>query len=151
MKKYRPSRYALHFLRITMIIVSACANYLFLRFLQPYPILMYVLIGIFWGLCFLFGFILFPIYFSRTTYNISQNIIMKNSGMIFTNKQFMRGSSIQYITTTILPFSSATSLNFIIINALGGKIILSFLSKADVLEITAVLNRSIEKRQYSKL
>ncbi|NLZ47072.1 MAG: hypothetical protein GX896_10325 [Clostridiales bacterium] len=147
MKKFRPSRYALHFLRISMIGISVLATYLFLRYLSPYQILMYVLIGLFWSMTFLFGVILLPIYFSRTTYNVSQEFVMKNSGMIFTSKQFMRGSSIQYITTSILPLSSATSFNFIIINALGGKMILSFLSKSDALEITATLNRGIEKRR----
>lgn len=147
LKKYLPSRFALNFIRLAMVAVSAALTFIAYRYLYSYQILMYVLIGLFWGLSFLFGFILFPIYFAKTSYSVSSDIVSKHSGFIFTTKQLMRGSSIQYITTIFLPFSSLTAFNFIIINALGGKIFLTFLSKSDAAEITACLNKAIEKRK----
>lgn len=146
MKRYRPSRYALNFIRFAAALVSAAATVASLRFLSSYKIIMYILIGLFWSVSFLFGFILLPIYFSRTSYSVSSAAVSKYGGMLFTQRQFMKGSSIQYITTIITPFSRITSFNFIIINALGGKIFLGFLSKSDAMEITSTLNRAIEKR-----
>lgn len=147
MKRYRPSRYALNFIRFAMAALSTAATVLSLRFLRNYPLVMYLLIGLFWSVSFLMGTILLPLYFSRTSYSVSSAAVSKFGGMIFTQRQFMKGSSVQYITTVITPFSGVTAFNFIVINALGGKIFLGFLSRNDALEITSTLNKAIEKRK----
>lgn len=149
MKKYRPSRVALNVIRIIMLIACVAVIFLSKAYLSDYLILMYSVIGIFCGLCFLFGMILLPIMFSKAEYNISVNDITKTAGFFLITKQYMRTKSIQYVTTITTPFSHFTSINFVIINALGGKIFLPFLTKKDVIEITATLNRAIRLNNES--
>lgn len=146
MRKYKPSRKALNFIRAVLILVSVGATVFSQKFLASFPIVMYTVIGVFWSVSFLAGAILLPIYFSRTYYAVSPVSITKFGGLIFTKRQFMKGSSVQYVTTAMLPFSGITAFNFIFINALGGRIFMGFLSKNDALEIAALINKSIQNR-----
>ena len=148
MKKYYPSKAALNFLRLVIAAAAIGLTYVCFRYLHSIEILMYILVGIFWGGGFALCFIFLPLYFAKTSYSISSDIISKHSGMIFTTRQLMRGGSVQYVTAVITPFSRFTALNFIVINALGGKIFLAFLSKKDAAEITAALNKKKKKKEW---
>lgn len=103
---------------------------------------MYILVGVLCFSAFALDFILLPIYFSKTFYCITDELITKNSGMIFTAKQLMKKSSVQYISVIKLPLSDYTAFNFIIIHALGGTMLLSFLSSSDTEEIAKAFDNS---------
>lgn len=146
-KKYRPSSAGLGVIRIALILASIAVILLSKRYLSAYPIIMYTVIGIFCAAAFAIGMILLPIIFAKSTYSISDEEIQKVSGMFFISRQFMKTSCIQYITTVTTPLSKLTGLNFIIVNALGGRMILLFLSMNDALEISASLNRTIRSNR----
>lgn len=143
MKKYRPSASGLIFIRILLLLSCVAVIILSRRYLSFLPILMYTVMGVFCFAALFAVMILLPIIFAKSYYTVSNDEIQKLSGMFFVRRQFMKMSSVQYITTVITPFSSLTGLNFIIVNALGGQLILWFLSKKDALDISASLNRSI--------
>lgn len=143
MKKYRPSASGLSVIRIILIIACIVVIVLSRRYLSFIPILMYTVMGLFCFVALFAAMILLPIIFAKSYYTVTDEDIQKLSGMFFIRRQYMKMSSVQYITTVITPFSALTGLNFIIVNALGGRLILWFLSKKDVLEISASLNRNI--------
>ena len=145
MKIYYPDKKALNFLRGLVIILAAVLTFLCLSYLRSFKILMYILLGICWGGAFALIFIFLPLYFAKTSYSLGGSLIAKRSGMIFTTRQLMRGSAVQYLTTVITPLSSLTSLNFIIVNALGGKVFLAFLTREEIAEITSELNSYIKE------
>ena len=101
---------------------------------------MWIIIGVCWGAAILYGVFFLPIYFKNTVYNISDSDIRKSTGMIFFSKQYMKLRSIQYISTIITPFSRLTGLNFIIINAWGGRMLFCFLKRDEAMELSSQLD-----------
>lgn len=59
----------------------------------------------------------------------------------------MRTSAVQYTTTVRTPFSKITGLNFLIFNAMGGKIIWLFLSRKDLDEILKLIERAVNQNE----
>ena len=146
-KKYRPSASGLGIIRLVLIAACVAVVILSRRYLSAYPMIMYLVIGIFCAGAFAAGMIILPIVFAKSTYTVSDDEILKVSGMFFISRQYMKTSCIQYITTVTTPLSKLTGMNFIIVNALGGRMIMLFLSKKDALEISATLNRTIRSRR----
>lgn len=105
---------------------------------------MYVLVGIVCCAAFIMDFILLPIYFSKTTYTFDGRFINKKGGLFIVHKQFMKADSMQYATVIKTPFSKITGLNFVIIHALGGVMILHFISSNDLREIEKIVSRVLK-------
>lgn len=142
MKKYVPVRKALQSLRFIMIVLAIAITSISYIFLNNYSILMWIIIVVCWGLVILYGVFFLPIYFRNTAYNISDSDLRKKTGMVFFSKQFMKMRSIQYISTIITPFSKYTGLNFIIVNAWGGRMVFCFLNRDEALEIASHLDEA---------
>ncbi len=98
------------------------------------------------------GYIVFSLFFLRLwhrslNYTISDSEIISETGFFVKTKQIMKFSSIQYTTGISLPFSAATSFNFIIVSALGGTLAMLFLSDEDYREINEVLRKNLSSTQ----
>ena len=70
--------------------------------------------------------------------------VIKYSGFFIKSQQYMKVSSVQYVTKLFTPFSKYTGFNFLKLNALGGDIVLLFLTKADAEAISSVIFSSIK-------
>lgn len=140
MKRYVPAKKALHSIRFIMVISAVIVTVLSYIFLNNHNIIMWIIIGVCWGAAILYGVFFLPIYFKNTVYNISDSDIRKSTGMIFFSKQYMKLRSIQYISTIITPFSRITGLNFIIINAWGGRMLFCFLKRDEAMELSSQLD-----------
>lgn len=147
MKKYYPSKTSLIILKVLGFSVSVLITYLATIFLTPYPIIMWIVIGLFWTAFISVLMIAFPIYFKRTNYYISSSEISKQSGIIYYTKQLMRTESVQYMTLFSTPLSKYTGFNFILFNALGGKVVFFFVSSDDAGEITSTVSAAIRQKQ----
>ena len=146
MKKYYPSKNSLTCLRVIILIATILCCFVFRYFLGAYPIIMWTLIFIFCMFYVAFASIWLPLYFSKTVYFVSVLEVSKLSGVVFEKKQLMKVSSVQYVTRIHCPFSRLTGFNFIKAHALGGHIMLLFLSKKDAEEIGATLSSAIRQR-----
>lgn len=146
MKTYKMNKAALNFIRIVMIVVTIAVIYLSFVYLSDYPIVMWLVIGLFAVVTVLYGCIFLPIFFKSSRYTIGPNEIKKQVGMLFFTKQYMKLESIQYVSSVIFPLSQFTGLNFVTINAFGGRVIFMFLSRNDALEIINYLEEYIKRR-----
>lgn len=146
MKTYKMNKAAINFIRIAMIVITLAAVYFSFAYLSDYPIIMWLVIGLFAAVTILYGCIFLPIYFKSSRYTIGTNEIRKQAGMLFFTKQYMKLESIQYVSSVIFPLSQFTGLNFVTINAFGGRVIFMFLSRNDALEIIGYLEEYIKKR-----
>lgn len=88
--------------------------------------------------------IFLPLYFKNTVYHVSKEDVIKYSGFFIKSQQYMKVSSVQYVTKLFTPFSKYTGFNFLKLNALGGDIVLLFLTKADAEAISSVIFSSIK-------
>ena len=147
MKRYFPDRTCMNIIRLIILTVTLAlivCSYVFLSFI---PILMWILIGVFATAGIFMGSVYLPIWFRNTRYCISKKEINKVSGCFITSKQLMRTSAVQYTTTVRTPFSKITGLNFLIFNAMGGKIIWLFLSRKDIDEILKLIERVVNQNE----
>lgn len=142
MKRYVPAKKALHSLRFIMTALAIAITAISYIFLNSHNIIMWIIISVCWGMVILYGIFFLPIYFRNTAYNISDSDLRKKTGMVFFSKQFMKMRSIQYISTIITPFSRFTGLNFIIVNAWGGKMVFCFLNRDEALDISSYLDEA---------
>ena len=105
----------------------------------------YIVIAV-WIIAAAFLLILIPLYYKKTRFMVSEDDIVKYTFLFNFKYQYMTMDSVKSISTIITPLSRITGLNFIIINALGAKIILPFLHKNDCREISLFFNQIISGR-----
>ncbi len=108
----------------------------------------YVLLPL-WIIAALFAVLVLPFYFHKARFTVSGKEITAKGGLIVTTRQFMLTQSVKSVTTVMLPLGGLTGFNFIILNALGARVVLPFLSKKDAAEISAAVNNSIRSRGQS--
>lgn len=99
-----------------------------------------------WCIAAVFLLLLIPLYYKKTRFMVSGDDIVKYTFLFNFKYQYMTMDSVKSISTIITPLSRITGLNFIIINALGAKIILPFLHKNDCREISLFFNQIISGR-----
>lgn len=87
-----------------------------------------------------------PAFFFGTFFTVSGKEITVCRSFIMNVKTLMPVSSVKSVTTVMLPLSKYTGMNFVVVNSLGGKVVLPFLSKSSALEITSVINHSLRRR-----
>jgi len=145
MKKYYPHKNALKVLRVLSFFVAIILTFVARIYLSTYPMLMYWAVILFWVAFILFAFVGLPFYFTKTYYYVSADEIAKQSGLFFESRQLMRVNSIQYVTRISTPFSNFTGFNFLKMNALGGYLVILFLSKSDSEEIESIISASVRK------
>ena len=115
-------------------------------YLYAFPLLMRILIAFLAAVYVLVGIVWLPLYFSRTCYIVSSQEVIRSAGFFLRVRQLMKISAIQYATLVTTPFSRVTGLNFVVVNALGGNLLLLFLSRQDAEEILRTLTSSIRSR-----
>ena len=106
---------------------------------------MYILITI-WSIVAIYLLVLFPLYYKKTRFLVSDGDIVKYTFLFAFKYQYMTMDSVKSVSTIITPFSRLTGLNFIVINALGSKMFLPFLTKKECKEITEFLNENVSQR-----
>lgn len=146
MKKYYTDKTCLALIRIILLAVTSALIFSAYYFLRSLPILMWILTAVFGVAYLIFGVIWLPLYFTNTNCSVSSDEIIRHSGIFWRTKQIMPMESVQYVTLITTFFSKYTGLNFVIVNALGGSIILMFLSVSDAEEIMKSIRSSIDKR-----
>ena len=106
----------------------------------------YVLLPV-WVTASLFAVLVLPFYFHKAGYTVSDKEITAKGGLIVTSKQFMLTSAVRSVTLILLPLGRLTGMNFIILNALGSRLVIPFLNRRDAEEIAELVNNSIRSRR----
>ncbi len=148
MRRYFADKTGLRLLRLGVILLTAVLMLLSVRLFATAPSFLQTLLLLFLILGICFAGILLPLYFRNAAYFVSPSCIVKQSGVFFLRKQTMRLDAVQYTTAVIGPFSKSSGLNLLILNALGGRMFLFFLSRHDMDEILRLLReQSIQEER----
>lgn len=99
-----------------------------------------------WVIAAFAALIFLPIFFFGVFYTVSAKEITACRSLIISRKTLMSANAVKSVTAIMLPLSRFTGMNFVVINALGSRLVIPFLSKSDTEEITAILNRTIRER-----
>lgn len=146
MRKYTMKPAALYIISAAIFAVSAAATVLAVNYLSSFKIIMYVLIGLFWGTAVLFGLLLLPMFFRRTVIYVSGAEITVHTGIIMLRREQIKMSAVQYVTKISMPLSSFSGFNFIVVRALGGSIMMPFLNSVDCDEILSAIRLEMTKK-----
>ena len=112
-------------------------------------IIIYGAIIVFFAAYVVFAVIFLRIWHRSLSYEITEHEIISHAGFITKTKQIMKISSIQYVTKISMPFSSMNSFNFVIVSALGGRLMMMFLSDSDSSEIISMLKALSSEQEYA--
>lgn len=149
-RRYFADRNSLDFLRISIIAVMTAADFADIYFLNSYSIIMWIIFAIFTVTGVFVSGIYLPLYFKNLAYFISNDRIRRVSGVFFKAERVMRIEAVQYITTVTMPVLKWAGMNFIIINAFGGRTILAFLSTPDMKEISTHILQKINMGDFQE-
>lgn len=134
MKNFKPERKALNALRIIILIVSVVLIG-GLKIYIPVDIVFMIFAVAIVMTDIVMIFIYLPIYFSSLSYDMTDEKIVKHSGVFFKSHQSIRFSTVQYSTVVTTPLSNKTGLNFVVLFVYGGNLRLVFLKEDDAMEI----------------
>ncbi len=142
MRKYQPKRAALIVIDVAIVVLTAILTGFTVGYLSNHKIIMTLLLCLFWLIAILFAAVLLPAYFARTVIYISPTEISMKTGIVYVKRHQMRASAIQYVSTITTFMSKYTGLNFVILRAMGGTMVLPFLGLDDLHEIEEMMRSS---------
>ncbi len=105
-------------------------------------IIIYGAIILFVAAYIVFAVIFLRIWHRSLSYEISSREVISKAGFFTKTTRIMKISSIQYVTKISLPLSKLNSFNFVVVSALGGRLMMMFLSDSDSDEIIAMLKEA---------
>ncbi|MDE5570261.1 MAG: PH domain-containing protein [Ruminococcus sp.] len=134
MNNFKPERNALTTLRIFILLISVVLVGV-VRIYIPIDIIV-IMFAVFVILIDIFMILVYlPMYFSSLSYEMTDEKIIRHSGVFMKVHQSVRYSTVQYSTVVSTPFSDKTGMNFVILFVYGGSLRLLFLNKDDAMEI----------------
>lgn len=139
MRKYHPARKALYTLQILELVLCAALGIVAWYYLKFFPALAWIAVMLIAIMYILTAIIYLPLYIKKTIITIAENEIIVRTGVFIETKSIMRHDAVQYISIVRTPLSKYTSLNNIVVNALGGRLFLLFLSRENAEEIVDIL------------
>jgi hypothetical protein len=104
---------------------------------------------IFWALILIVAVIVIPHYFIHAKVIVTNSEIASAGGFITNRNDYMTVNSVKSVSVIITPLGTLTGFNFVVINALGAKMLLCFLRKQDVILISKHINDMIRRRDAS--
>ena len=145
MRRYFVDKTCINLIRLVLLLLTALQDGLFyycipaVPYLSDLPAIMWTVIGLVTAAGLFAAMVYLPLYFRHTCYYISSEQVIKHSGCFFVRTQTLRRSAIQYTTAISTPFSKITGLNFLMLSAFGGSMLLLFLSKRDFDQLRTAL------------
>jgi hypothetical protein len=100
----------------------------------------------FWALILLVALIVIPHYFIHSKVIITSSEIASAGGFFCNTNDYMTVDSIKSVSVIITPLGSLTGFNFVVVNALGARMLLCFMRKQDVILISKHINDMIRRR-----
>ncbi|MCM1578983.1 MAG: PH domain-containing protein [Ruminococcus sp.] len=94
--------------------------------------------------------ILLPMWYKSFRYTVSDKEIISSSGIFSRTFRIMKLSAVQHVSRISLPFSEITCFNFVSVNALGGRLVMMFLSDKDCKEIMKMFGSSTALGVHAK-
>lgn len=143
---FKPSKKSALFIYLVLFAATGMLSLCVIYFEDFLGILSKIIVLILWTATVIFAFFIIPAYYIYTKIIITNRSISKQT-VFFTHKyQIMSVNSVVSVTMLITPFSRFTGLNAAIINALGARMIIPFISKKDCIKINEYLKKFIENK-----
>lgn len=148
LKKYLPAKRAMLTFYLLLAAAGTALDFILYRYVTMLPTEILQLISmLLWALILLVALIVIPHYFIYSKTVITKNEIATAGGFFTYKNDYMPISSVKSVSVIVTPFGGLTGFNFVIINALGAKLIICFLRKKDVMMISKDISEMILSRE----
>ncbi|MCM1132626.1 MAG: PH domain-containing protein [Ruminococcus flavefaciens] len=134
MKSFKPEYSALTALRIIILVISVVLIGAVRIYVPINAVVLIFSVAVIIADIFMI-FVYLPVYFSSLSYEMTEEKIIRHSGVFMKSHQSVRYSTVQYSVVVTTPFSDKTGLNFVVLFVYGGSLRLIFLKKSDAMEI----------------
>lgn len=141
MKEYLADTAALRLIQVILCLLAAGLSAAAALFLDPLPILMWIVIAVFVGTGGIVSFILMPLMFRQLRCVVTATQISVRSGIFLHWEQSIRLNTVQFVQIISGPFDGILGMNFIILHVYGGQLSVLFLNKKDRTEFVAFLRQ----------
>ena len=146
MKKYLPAKRAMLTLYLLLALLGFFMNMLLYRYVTMLSdSLLAIISQAAWLMILLVSVFVIPHYFLRAKLVITESEIAAAGGYFSYRTDYMPVSSIKSVSVIATPLGFITGLNFVVINALGARLLISCLRKRDAEEIAELINRQIRE------
>ncbi len=98
----------------------------------------------------IFALIVLRFWHRSLNYILTDTAVISDAGFVVKSHQVMKYSAVQYVSRISMPLSRISSFNFIIVSALGGRLLLMFMSDKDAAEITEMIRSKIGASEKEK-
>ena len=159
-KKYCSDRNGYSFL-LVLITLAVAAVVILLRYILNkieimYPalfeqeralpeVIIHTLMIFFVAVYVVFALIILRFWHRSLKYTLTDTAIISDAGFIVRSHQIMKYSAVQYVSRVSMPLSRISSFNFVIVSALGGRLLMMFLSDSDAEEIIEFIRSEIKE------
>ncbi|MCD8094718.1 MAG: hypothetical protein LUE12_01120 [Ruminococcus sp.] len=148
MKKYLPAKRAMLTFYLLLAVIGAALNILLYRYVTMLSDeVLWIISAVIWFLILIVAIAVIPHYFIHAKVVLTNNEVAVAGGFFTYKNDYMPISSIKSVSSMITPLGSVTGFNFVVINALGSRLILCFMRKKDVLSFVDSLNKLITQRE----
>ncbi len=148
MKKYLPAKRAMLCAYLVLTIFGAGLSYLIFSYAVMLPDrTLRLLAGIMWIVILTAALLFIPHYFFHAKAVITKNEIAASGGFFYFKDDYMPIGSIKSVSVISTPLGYFTGFNFVVINALGSRIVLAFLKLRDARDIAATINSLIRSEE----
>lgn len=143
MRPYRADQSPLRLLQLACLFLYTLLSIAALMFLRFTPAIQRAVLLVLLAALLVSAFVCLPLYFGSIAVYACERGVVVRTGVLRVTRKIMRMNAIQYISVVITPFSRVTGLNFIVVHALGGRMIIPFLSRNDTEELAIRLSAMI--------
>ena len=105
-----------------------------------------IIIDMVWAATLMTAVTVFPIYVLVAKYEVSPDRVKLRKGFFLISDQFVPTSSVMSVTTVMTPLSVITGFNFVVLNSVGAKSIMPFVTRKQAREIAETVNEAIRHR-----
>lgn len=99
-----------------------------------------------WAAMLITAVTVFPIYVLVARYEVSPQQVKLRKGFFIITDQYVPTASVMSVTTVKTPLSVLTGFNFVVLNSVGAKSIMPFVTRKQANQITEVVNEAIKQR-----
>lgn len=135
MKIYRPKFSAFLTAELAVMLVAAILLTAVKYYVAVLPVAYEVVRTVLFIVTAFFSAVYLPLLFLRTKCVVENGAVTSYFGAFFNNEVLVEKEDVQYITLVKTPLSKLTGMNFLLLNAFGGRVIIYFLSYEQASEI----------------
>lgn len=144
MKRYLPAKRAMLCAYLLLALLGAVLSFIIYRYAVLFPAgTLRLAAGVMWLLILVSALLFIPHYFFHAKVVITNNEIAASGGFFYYKDDYLPIGSVKSVSVIATPLGFFTGFNFVVINALGSRVVLGFLRLSDAKEIADSVNRMI--------